>query len=76
SDPEHAVTGVTTLKVQVDGGPLAGSTVILAGIPSNLVAHASVGSRVGVLDLRTQSEEPRVLTWTNRASSLSRITVG
>ena len=34
-----------------------------------------VGSVVSVLDLRARSEDPLVLTWTNRAASLSRIVV-
>jgi len=75
ADPEHAMTGVTTLQVMVEHGPLAGSMVIVAGIPSHLVASAGVGSVVSVLDLRAGSEDPVVLTWTNRATLLSRIVV-
>jgi hypothetical protein len=75
ADPEHATTGVTTLQLTADSGPLAGSTVILAGIPTALVASAGVGSVVSVLDLQARSEDPLVLTWTNRATSLSRIMV-
>ena len=71
ADPEHS----TTLRVMVEHGPLAGSMAILAGIPSHLVASAAIGSVVSVLDLRARSEDPLVLTWTNRAASLSRITV-
>jgi len=74
-EPEQAATGVTTLQVMVEHGPLAGSTAILAGIPSGLVASAVVGSMVSVLDLRIRSEDPSVLIWTNRADSLRRITV-
>ena len=55
---------------------MAGSTAILAGIPTTLVAVLSVGSVVSVLDLRARSEDPLVLTWTHRASSLFRINVG
>ena len=75
ADPEHATTGVTTLQVMVEHGPLAGSIAILAGIPTALVASAGVGSVVSVLDLRARSEDPLVLTWTHRATSLSRIVV-
>jgi hypothetical protein len=75
AQPEHATTGVTTLRVLVERGPLAGSIAVLAGIPSVLVAEAAVGSSISVLDLRTQSADPLVLTWTNRATSLSRIAV-
>jgi len=75
ADPEHSTTGVTTLRVMVEHGPLAGSMAILAGIPSHLVASAAIGSVVSVLDLRARSEDPLVLTWTNRATSLSRIVV-
>jgi hypothetical protein len=75
ADPEHATTGVTTLQVLVDRGPMAGSTAILAGIPTALVASVGVGSVISVLDLRTQSEDPLVLTWTSRATFLSRIEV-
>jgi hypothetical protein len=63
------------LRVMVEHGPLAGSMAILAGIPSHLVASAAIGSVVSVLDLRARSEDPLVLTWTNRATSLSRIVV-
>lgn len=58
AEPEHATTGVTTLQVMVEHGPLAGSIAILAGIPSGLVAGAAAGSPISVLDLRTQSEDP------------------
>jgi hypothetical protein len=75
ADPEHATTGVTTLQVRVEHGPLAGSMAILAGIPTPLVASAGVGSVVSVLDLQARSEDPLVLTWTNRATSLARIVV-
>jgi hypothetical protein len=75
ADPEHATTGVTTLQVLVGDGPLAGSLAILAGIPSPLVASVAIGSVVSVLDLRARSDDPLVLTWTNRANSLSRIVV-
>lgn len=75
AEPEHAMTGVTTLQVIVEHGPLTGSIAILAGIPSGLVAGAAVGSLISVLDLRIQSEDPLVLTWTSKATSLPRITV-
>lgn len=74
-EPEHATTGVTTLQVRVLHGPLVGSTAILAGIPSGLITSAVVGSVISALDLRTRSEDPLVLTWTNRADSLCRILV-
>ena len=66
---------MTTLQVMVEHGRLAGSVAILAGIPSHLVANVAIGSIVSVLDLRARSEDPLVLTWTNRAASLSRIAV-
>jgi hypothetical protein len=74
-EPEHAATGVSTLQVVVEQGPQVGSTAILAGIPSGLVANAVVGSVISALDLRARSEDPLVLTWTNRATSLRRIAV-
>jgi len=45
ADPEHAATGVTTMQVVVEHGPRAGSTAILAGIPSGLVANAVLSAR-------------------------------
>jgi hypothetical protein len=75
AEPEHATSGVTTLQVAVDAGPHAGARAILTGIPTELVARASIGSTVSLLDLRTRSEDPLVLTWTNRASALLRIAV-
>jgi hypothetical protein len=75
ADPERAATGVTTLQVMVEHGPLAGSVAILAGIPSHLIASVAIGSVVSVLDLHPRSDDPLVLTWTNRATSLSRIAV-
>jgi RecB family exonuclease len=75
AQPEHAATGVTTIQVMVDAGPFAGSRAIVSGVPSELVSRASIGSVVSALDLRVRSEDPLVLTWTNRASTLGRLTV-
>ena len=75
TEPEHAASGVTTLQLLVSDGHLTGSMAIVAGIPTELVAHVGVGSVVGALDLRIRSEDPLVLTWTNRASALTRVAV-
>ncbi len=75
AEPEYASTGVTSLQVMVDDGPLAGSKALLTGIPSDLVSDVDVGSQVSILDLRTRCEEPLVLTWTNKANSLARVAI-
>lgn len=74
-EPERAANGLTTLQVLVDDGPFAGLRAILSGVPTELASRASIGSVMSALDLRTRSEDPLVLMWTNRATTLSRVSV-
>ena len=73
SEPEHSASGTTTVKLSVTNGP--SDTSIVSGIPTEYVSRAVIGTEVRALDLNAKSNDPLILSWTNRANLLRRIVV-